>query len=621
MEETTGYWLPISIWNLNDLFATESFSPFVFNQNRSFGNPSARQKEDFENEHYLTLYKTQPAADVCLRIKAEALDGAFLEDKDTHVNYRKTIYFRRGNFIVFFKDERLMKLFSVNTKMLLEVKTEPKYSYHDPESGLWKYKTFQVFKDEPKIQPLNLSAFFDGLENIDDQIFFDKAINQIKGLLFGLMRGIIGQSSETEITFENQLRTLKNEIAGSRTNILMNAGYEEDWCLSIFRSLERVTEGYRTLLPRESTRQLETLTLMLNSIDELFRKKSEVLNFKNSASYREKFSRCQSQLEAAKSRLYNLELKLGIYEYVEELKSIKEQERRNGEAKGKTRLYFPKDSYEAQRKAELKLLIDSANNHPEYSTEKQLVASLEEEVKGFQFGITEYDTTIDDQFSRISDYLSDLISKSSRTFQGNKVDQVTVPDLTGFRIDLQALIDHYREPGSRHRVVIHALPSAIEQNLSAENKELVVKALNEAFRNSYDFQGEISSDQILSFVESLGIEFKEVKSLGTEVEHLRNYFRYRKSLIDEFAFPEKNLVLQNIFAFILKPNGFEQLDKFLKERNIGSNWIAFSIWTSFLGFANLPKTFTDLIFQSEKEEVFESIDNFLFESFLTIGKS
>ena len=112
------------------------------------------------------------------------------------------------------------------------------------------------------------------------------------------------------------------------------------------------------------------------------------------------------------------------------------------------------------------------------------------------------------------------------------------------------------------------------------------------------------------------MDFKNVVGLDTEVDCLRDYYKYKTGNMDEFSFPMKNDVLKNIFAFILKPNGFEQLDKFIKERNIEVSWISFSIWATFLGFANLPKTFTDLIFQSENEEIFERIDSFLFENFI-----
>ena len=40
------------------------------------------------------------------------------------------------------------------------------------------------------------------------------------------------------------------------------------------------------------------------------------------------------------------------------------------------------------------------------------------------------------------------------------------------------------------------------------------------------------------------------------------------------------------------------------------------MWAAFIGFANLPKTFTDIVLDSKDDELMEYIDEYLFDTYL-----
>ena len=96
---------------------------------------------------------------------------------------------------------------------------------------------------------------------------------------------------------------------------------------------------------------------------------------------------------------------------------------------------------------------------------------------------------------------------------------------------------------------------------------------------------------------------------------LRDYYKYRIGKNDRFTFPE-NSVLANIIIFLMKLNGHDQINKMLITKNIPNRQIAFLLYGAYLGFANMPKTFTNIVFDSVNTELFSYLDNYLFNNYL-----
>jgi hypothetical protein len=51
-------------------------------------------------------------------------------------------------------------------------------------------------------------------------------------------------------------------------------------------------------------------------------------------------------------------------------------------------------------------------------------------------------------------------------------------------------------------------------------------------------------------------------------------------------------------------------------KNIHNRQISFMLYGAYLGFANLPKTFTNIVFESDNFELFNFIDNYLFDRYI-----
>jgi hypothetical protein len=60
------------------------------------------------------------------------------------------------------------------------------------------------------------------------------------------------------------------------------------------------------------------------------------------------------------------------------------------------------------------------------------------------------------------------------------------------------------------------------------------------------------------------------------------------------------------------------LKSFAYSKEVKDIHYAFSIWAAFIGFASLPKTFTDIVLESEDDQLIEYIDDYLFSNYLNI---
>jgi hypothetical protein len=96
---------------------------------------------------------------------------------------------------------------------------------------------------------------------------------------------------------------------------------------------------------------------------------------------------------------------------------------------------------------------------------------------------------------------------------------------------------------------------------------------------------------------------------------LRDYYAYRTAKSENFEFP-KNDILANIIVFFMKLQGHDQINKMLITKSIQHKQIAFILYGAYTGFANLPKTFTSLIFEGENQLLRYSIDDYMFNNYL-----
>ena len=106
--EKKSLWLPLDLWNLNELFTTESISPISFYRQRNFGNSVNHKQGLLEDTNSLVLFDEAIQNPILLKVTNDLLDANFLTEikatKKTNFRsykYSKTIYLQMDISIYF----------------------------------------------------------------------------------------------------------------------------------------------------------------------------------------------------------------------------------------------------------------------------------------------------------------------------------------------------------------------------------------------------------------------------------------------------------------------------------------------------------------------------------------
>ena len=321
----------------------------------------------------------------------------------------------------------------------------------------------------------------------------------------------------------------------------------------------------------------------------------------------------QEKLEQARREVYQYECKHNITLIKEEFEKIKQEEKERGEAIGKKREYYKKDENPEKyyRKQELKINIEELEkNDYEYKVLKNKVYALEDRVKNFQQGGTQFDTSINEQFNRITEQLNDIVKRTNNYFLSKNNKQSELPDIL-FKIALDLLTSHYFEKIKSYNDFAIQLPDTLSNEISKHEIELLKISLNAVLSFPQGRLGNYSEENVLKIIAEIGRHLPDCDFKNT----LRDYYAYRTAKSDNFAFP-KNDILASIIVFFMKMQGHDQINKMLITKGIKHKQIAFMLYGAYTGFANLPKTFTNLIFDSENQKLRNFIDDYLINNCL-----
>lgn len=600
-KSANSFWLPINLWNLNEVFTTESISPVSFYAVRGFGNPVNRNEGKLEDVNYLVLFEERVENDILIEIDLELLDRKALNDtKSRCYEYNKTIYLQKDKFKVYFNTQEKLQEFLKQQFMLLEVKTVNKYKVDSfiVDSTIVKKKSSVAY--QPKFMT----------EQSEKEPFFDKAFNQIKGIIYGYVIGLLGSLGENEQGLVSDLTKLKNTIGGVYTDIALTEQYSNFWLINVKKQIKDCSKRYFDLFNQNST-IFDTLTFRLQEVDNLNKMRCEELSKQKSPSYKNDYERAQSDLEQARQEVYKYEWKHNITPYKEELEQIKLEEKKRGEAKGKTREYYKKGTPEYEHKHELKTQIEEfEKNDYQYQQLKANVSFHEDKVKNFHSGGTQFDTSINDQFNRISEQLNEILKKTNTYFLVKNNKQNDLLDIS-FKINVQALTNHYLENNKSYEDFSIQLPETLSSEISLDKIDLLKISLNAILSFPQGRLGNYSEENILKIITEIG---KNVKDEGIK-NTLRDYYTYRIAKSDNFTFPT-NAVLANLIVFFMKLQGHDQINKMLITKGIQYKQIAFMLYGAYAGFANFPKTFTNLIFDSDNQKLQDYIDDNLYINYL-----
>ena len=570
------YYIEISQWNLLESFVTESLSPFSFYSEREFGNNLSRYLSgDKEKANYLILSSEDLGGDISLIVDESLIDANSLlpiPKMKKAFTYPKTIYFKKGFVRVRFNSIEIKDNIVAESKILLEVKCIEKYISSFTIKNV-------ALKNRTTITKLKESFSFEKQKYVE----YDNKYNKYKGALVGYIRGQLTTSVGQTLELQNKLRDLKNAFGGLNTQIMTTDSFNDN--SNILMGVNECKSLYTN-----SIGDIPSFDILLAQYSEIVKlakmRSNEIKNYNILSSNFE----TENRIADIKSRIKLLEQQYHISEAIQELNSIKALEIRNGRSDGKTRKYFKKGTIEYMRKQQLKEIID---NFEKYNEEyKTLKGKLNQYTNGIDNDFQKYDATISAIFIRISDIMNDLISNASKTTYVNNINlsniilsdaiyiknESHVPEITYFNILLDCILT---------------------KNISKQ----------------------ISEYQVIQIIEESAQIFKNTTSSETEkgqvlLQCLREFWAYKNQRREQYSIPQEMPILQSIMAFFIKPSDFEQIERYMMIKRFSHKEFAFMLWGAWIGFADIPKTFTNVVYQNEKvtDLIEEKLDN------ITLGR-
>lgn len=578
MSNNTKYWLVIDSWNLIESFTTESISPYSFYENRGFGNTLSRDiTKAGETINHLILTSYEPISDFAIEISSDLLDASLLETyekKKIIFRYPKTIYFRKDKVRFRFFSEEIMIGFIAESKILFEVKCVEKY-----------LNSFYVDNKATKKLEKNIHSNFPF--NRDKFLLYDNQFNFIKGSIVAYARGQLTSMTSERQNLLIHITDLKNAFAGLNTTVMIGDDPITDLSCLQKIALSKIEYNKQNL---ESTNLFDILTQVFQEVIKLASMRSNVLQKQKTPQYLNELNHLQSTREKFQKKMFKIESEFDIDKIRFELDSIKQNEVKNGKKKGKSRLYFAKNSPEYQRKLELKDIIKAfEDENNEYKELKKEIIEIEGRIATYRSGSTEYDSTLGTLFVRLSDGVNDLINKI------NKSDNQKSINLSEIEIG-------------------HNEVRVISTGFYEEEVKYFNIVLNYILANPLQGTRVISEVDILNIVSETGKIYKQLSSAESEIsakilDVLRQYWLYKNQKADTFEIPSNLLIFQAIMSFYIKAQGFDQIERLMLNRKYLYKEFAFMLWGAFIGFAAIPKTFTNVIYQNESQS--EIIDDFV----------
>lgn len=561
------YYISTNSWNLLESFISESISPFSFYQVRGYGNNLSRYIDGTnERANYLILSTKEINGDYVLRVNDDILDKSNLtqvKKSKTLYTYSKTIYYKKGAVAFLFSSRELLDSLVAESQILFEVKC------------IEKYKSEFIVKTSNAL-PLSTGKIANTISfQLQEYVAQDCIYDRLKGMIVAYTRAMAFAENPKEQLLMRTLRDLKNSLAGLNTQVMVSeiAVLNEGKYVSQIQTAKETYNG--TVKAR--TNLFDILMQLFYEIVKLARARAEEISNNKQDNYAEKKKGLINQKEALESKLYTMECHDGISDWTEELNSIKEKERDNGNKIGKTRVYFKKGTWEYERKKYLKQEIkkyEDENN--EYKSIKLQIADIKQQISNIDSGSSTYDTTLGALFVRVSDIINELIGKAKES--GEAIGNI---DYSCFSLKNLAII--------------------IDVQNSNEEKAFLDVIMNEALVCK---QRVLSDEVVLNLIVESANKYKCLECSNTEkgkqiLSTLREFWSYKHNQCSSFSIPANLVVLKSLMAFFIKPFGFDQIDRYVQNKGIENKEYGYMLRGALIGYAAFPKTFTDMLYTNQ----------------------
>lgn len=562
------FWIILEQWSLMDSMATESISPYSFYGCRSFGSDLSRIGGGSERVNNIILYGVEPIADYAVELSEECLDKESLvriSKKQDIYAYPRTICYQKGRVRFRFNSEHLMKSFLAQAEIMLEVKCVDLYR-----------NDFYVSSDGIVV-PQDCAADMLALDSQSESILRDGRNNSIKGAVLGYARGLSVSRSAGDSALLASLTGLRNAIGGIHTAIMLDdtfiPGRE---ILSMIDS----AEGLYDSSAHGATIAFTMVRHLYSELSSLASMRSKELADRKAHGVSAVMASLDRREHALEKEISDLEFSTGLAGMRDELDAIRRREVEMGRANGKTRKYFPKGSLEYDRKKYLKDEIARCESEDSrLATLYRELSSVKEKKNSLSTESTEYDNAISPVVIRISDILSELIDKVSKTSSGRE-----------FCFDAFVMEGGF-------------LQLTGESGFSEAEVEYFNILLRDVQEHPMTELRPVSDVDVMAILERTGKKYVSCsRTFKTEGgrrvrEILSSLWRYKRHDPEgRIILPDDLPLLKGTLPFFVKYIDFAQIEKFSSNKSVEHCEFALLIWSAMVGFASLPRTMTSVLY-------------------------
>ncbi len=575
------YYLDVSSWNLLESFVTESISPFSFYSARNFGNNLSRFRSNKnEKTNVLLLSKDDMGGDITICVDSELLDEKLIfptKKNKTFFTYSKTIYYKKGFVSFRFNNEEFKNELIAESQILFEVKCLDKY-----------ISDFYV-KAIPGVNKVSLKDINNAFNfEIEDYIGYDNSTNYIKGAVIGYIRGLLTTNNQSDNLLIKEIKTLKNALTGLNTQIMVSDVYVQTPETYLF-AINKI----QNLLKKRMGKQLTSCEVLKHQFADIVKlanlRYNELVQYKTPL-WLSKLEKLNKEKEKLDRVICKIELDSNIFGLQQELESIKNKEKKNGLLAGLSRKYFKKGSYERERKEEIKSQLEKfKNENLEYKKYLENINEINQQILNYRNNKTQYDATISAIFARISDIINDLLKKVAIQECHDSF------DLSDLEVSEENILSIKSDNNNAEIIYLNILL-----------KYIMMESSNEP----------LSEEKILEFIQESGRKFKDFPvddnaNKDRILNSLTEYWLYKKQKNNQFSIPDNMPIFQSVMSFFIKPFGFDQIERYMINKNYIEKKYAFLLWGVCLGFAAMPKTFTNILYQNEV--LARTIDDAIFD--------
>jgi len=619
MNSRDYYYLPISSWNLNALFSTESISPHVFYAKRQFGTArnilTTDQEKSLQFENCLILYPQlfhftpQKGYPIFIAIRRDyvPIDDEYIIQSNGLVYCYKTIYLRRDSFLICIPSEEIKQRILADAAPSIEVKTISKYLTFKKKSSF-----FIINQDLQLLKSFQLPEiyFFDESllkKSSESQPFFDKAFNHIKGFVYGLVGGTLGGKDDAQVQLEKSLQNLQNQITAVKGETGLADKFEKNIFDNFIKELEKSKKLYAKVNKETEENEYSIIQLYINELIEYNIKRFTELESQNQGILgltSDESSHLVQQKESLEQSRINLRDQVqSNYEKIEEF-----NQRRKLLGRGNLHKELREEIKEDIKVLKVQIL-DLKTEIKNYSAQ---INSIQYQLyKGKTKGKTDFDGNIEDIYFKVTSLLSDIMFRTNEEFT-NRRRRAKDIKLSKNLFDLKKLTYFWLNNRAKKfdNYILELDDYLFESPILFR---VIINTIFEDCRCS----NEIPEYQIDEILQTVILKLYREENQEASIRELERLVAYRSTKSFEYLLPDENDTLRNFIAFIFKPSSLEDLERFLFAKNIRNHYLAYCIWTTFNGFASIPKTFTDPIFESDRNErVLDEIDNHLFNCYI-----